>query len=286
MLMNTNPASVAQSESTLFASARIFVAVSVVAAFASISAIASVKSSPPTSADEEITQQILIIEDQEISSRSAQHLEEMAAPRTALSWQRTAFPTVSNPVLLADDQKIDETNNGPAHLRLVSLAMIEDAVSFAEIPDVPEFAPVAASAPKKRGQAQWYCLAEAIYFEARSEAAIAQRAVAEVVMNRVDSRRYPDSVCEVVNQGSHKRHRCQFSYNCDGRPETIHNARAWSRAKDIAKDMVIAELRPLTRGATHYHTTAVRPFWSNSLERTAKYGAHIFYKRGTRLSRR
>lgn len=253
--------------------------------FASISAIASVNSMVVPEADTEITQQILLIEDQEISSRSAQRLEDLLAPRTGLSWQRSAFPMVSNPVLVAELREIERAKRAPEKLTLATLALIEDAVAYEDVP-TPEVAPMAASSPKKRGQAQWHCLAEAIYFEARSESPKAQRAVAEVIMNRVESRRYPNTVCEVINQGASRKHRCQFSYNCDGIPEAIHEQRAWSRAKDIAKDMVTADVRPLTGGATHYHTTAVRPFWSKRLVRTAKYGAHIFYKRGTRLSRR
>ena len=284
--MNEVMPNVNGSEGKGFARTKVAISVLVAGTLASIAAIASVKSSPDLIADEEITQQILMIEEQEVSSRFAQSLHQTITPRTGLSWQRTAFPTVSNPVLMSGDKALENKQSGSAHVRLVALAMIEDAVAFADVEPAPETAPVMATSPKKRGQSQWYCLAEAIYFEARSEAKIAQQAVAEVIMNRVDSRRYPNSVCEVVNQGAHKRHRCQFSYNCDGLPETILNARAWHRAKEIAKEMVTAEIRPLTKGATHYHTTSVRPFWSSSLVRTAKYGAHIFYKRGTRVSRR
>lgn len=251
----------------------------------SLSAIASVNTLIVPQAETEITQQILLIEDQEDSSRSAQRMSDLLAPRTGLSFQRSAFPMVSNPVLVAEMRQIERAKLAPEHLTLATLALIEDAVAYPEIPEV-DAAPMAASSPKKRGQAQWHCLAEAVYFEARSEDLRAQKAVAEVVMNRVDSSRYPDTVCEVVNQGANKRHRCQFSYNCDGIPETINEMRAWKRAQGIAKEMVSADDRPLTHGATHYHTTAVRPFWSKSLVRTAKYGAHIFYKRGTRLSRR
>lgn len=253
--------------------------------FASISAIASVNTIDVPEADEEITKQILLIEDQEGSSRAAHRLEGLLAPRTGLAWQRSAFPVVSNPVLVAEARQIERSQMPPEQLTLATLALIEDVSAFSEVPPV-NVAPKAAESPKKRGQAQWHCLAEAIYFEARSEDARAQRAVAEVVLNRVDSRRYPNTVCEVINQGANKKHRCQFSYNCDGLPEAIHEKRAWKQAKDIATEMVSADHRPLTKGATHYHTTAVRPFWSRTLVRTAKYGAHIFYKRGTRISSR
>ena len=262
--------------------------VSLSGVFAAISAIASVNTTAVMEAEAEIKRQILLIEDQEISSRSAQRLEGLLSPRTGLNWQRTSFAVVSNPVLMAEVGRIDRSQLPPEQLTLANLAVIEDA-AFTDTDDTPNFAPEAAHAPKKRGQAQWHCLAEAVYFEARSETLIAQRAVAEVILNRVDSRRYPNTVCEVVNQGAEKRNRCQFSYNCDGRPEAIHEKSAWVRAKTIAKEMVVSETRPLTNGATHYHTTSVRPFWSRTLQRTAKYGAHIFYKykkQGERISQR
>ena len=253
--------------------------------FGSISAIASVNTIEVPAADAEITQQILLIEDQEATSRTARMAEDLLTPRTGLAFQRSSFAMVSNPVLVAEMRQIERTQTAPEQLTLATLALIEDAVAYENVPAV-DVAPLEALAPKKRGQAQWHCLAEAIYFEARSESKKAQEAVAEVVMNRVDSRRYPNTVCEVINQGASRKHRCQFSYNCDGIPEAIHEQRAWKRAQEIAKDMVSATARPLTKGATHYHTTAVSPYWSKRLVRTAKYGAHIFYKRGTRLSRR
>lgn len=140
--------------------------------------------------------------------------------------------------------------------------------------------------PKPRGQANWQCLAEAIYFEARSEPRNGQRAVAEVILNRVESRRFPNSVCRVVNQGADRRHRCQFSYNCDGVPEYIAEPRAYKRAVDLAKEMLAAKIRPLTKGATHYHASYVRPTWSRQMTRTARFGSHLFYRDGTVLSRR
>lgn len=140
--------------------------------------------------------------------------------------------------------------------------------------------------PKRRGRAQWQCLAEALYFEARSESLEGQRAVAEVILNRVDSRKFPNTVCEVITQGAHRRNACQFSYNCDGRPERITEPRAFERAKKIALDMVGDRERTLTDGATHYHTSAVNPRWARKLTRTAKIGTHIFYSDNTVLSRR
>jgi spore germination cell wall hydrolase CwlJ-like protein len=132
--------------------------------------------------------------------------------------------------------------------------------------------------PAAKGGPQWQCLAEAVYFEARGETLRGQFAVAEVILNRVESARYPDSVCGVVRQGAERRGACQFSYVCDGRPEVITDQASWDRAGKIARLMLDSADRPLTEGATHFHTTAVRPVWSRIYERTARIGAHLFYR--------
>lgn len=132
----------------------------------------------------------------------------------------------------------------------------------------------------------WRCLAEAVYFEARGESTRGQVAVAEVILNRVDSRRYPKTVCGVVKQGTGKRNLCQFTYTCDGKPDYIHNKRAFLKAGKIAKMMLDGRPRVLTGKATHYHTTAVSPRWSKKLTRTALIGDHIFYKLPTEVSAR
>lgn len=130
----------------------------------------------------------------------------------------------------------------------------------------------------------WRCLAEAIYFEARGESTRGQVAVAEVILNRVDSRRYPKTVCGVVKQGTGKRNLCQFTYTCDGIPDRIANKLAFLKAGKIAKMMLDGRPRVLTGNATHYHTTAVSPRWSKRLTKTALIGDHIFYRYPTKLS--
>ena len=135
-----------------------------------------------------------------------------------------------------------------------------------------------AAAPVAEGDAEWACLAEALYFEARGEPLKGQLAVAEVILNRVDSRRYPDSVCAVISQGEERRHACQFSFRCDGQPEDFHEPRAYELVGKVARMMLDGRDRALTHGATHYHTTAVSPFWSKRLTNTAHIGRHLFYK--------
>jgi len=138
--------------------------------------------------------------------------------------------------------------------------------------------------PKVSGGAQWSCLAEALYFEARGETVKGQFAVAEVIMNRVDSAEFPDSVCGVVNQGTGRKYQCQFTYTCDGHKEVVAEPRAYARVGKVAKMMIGGAGRPLTEGATHYHTRAVNPRWARVFPRTATIGVHHFYKMPTRVS--
>lgn len=130
----------------------------------------------------------------------------------------------------------------------------------------------------KDGDGQWRCLANAIYFEARGESLAGQIAVGEVVLNRVDSRWWPDSVCGVVSQGEELRGRCQFSFMCDGRPERIENQTSFDLAGKIAHVLLSGRPRSLTGSATHYHANYIQPKWIRGLTRTARIGAHVFYR--------
>ncbi len=134
------------------------------------------------------------------------------------------------------------------------------------------------------GDAQWHCLAEALYFEARGESVKGQFAVAEVILNRVDSSRYPSSPCRVIHQGTGRYLRCQFTYTCDGRSDRIGEKVVWRQVGKVARLMLDGKERELTQGATHYHTKAVRPRWSRVFPRTATIGAHHFYRQPTRTA--
>ncbi|WGW02269.1 cell wall hydrolase [Tropicibacter oceani] len=133
--------------------------------------------------------------------------------------------------------------------------------------------------PRATGGAEWRCLSEALYFEARGETVKGLFGVAEVILNRVDSGRYPNSVCDVINQGTGRKYACQFTYTCDGRPEEIHEPASWERVGKVASIMLAGAPRNLTSGATFYHTTAVNPRWAKKFQRTAKIGDHLFYSR-------
>jgi spore germination cell wall hydrolase CwlJ-like protein len=134
-----------------------------------------------------------------------------------------------------------------------------------------------------------WCLAEAIYFEARGEPERGQLAVGRVVINRAESGRYPDSICGVVYQNAHKRNRCQFSFACDGKPETITDTASWRAALAGARRLMACEAEcreePGRSGSvwvsTHYHADYVSPSWAKKLRRTGRIGRHIFYAAGT-----
>lgn len=167
-------------------------------------------------------------------------------------------------------------------LNVQRLARLENKPNWGLFPDrKPTFAYTAefmASRPTASGDAQWRCLSEALYFEARGEAVKGQFAVAEVILNRVDSGSFPNSACNVVHQGTGRYLQCQFTYTCDGFADRIGEKSAWRLAGKIARLMLDGETRRLTGGATHYHTRAVNPRWARVFPRTATIGAHHFYQ--------
>jgi spore germination cell wall hydrolase CwlJ-like protein len=132
-----------------------------------------------------------------------------------------------------------------------------------------------AAQPAPEGDEEWQCLTEALYFESRGESLEGQIAVAEVILNRVDSALYPNSVCGVVKQRGGGG--CQFSYVCDGRKK-MRERDAADLSGRIARAMLDAAPRLLTDGATHFHTRSVRPGWSKRFAHTTSIGAHHFYR--------
>lgn len=132
--------------------------------------------------------------------------------------------------------------------------------------------------PAASGGAEWQCLTEALYFEARGESVKGLFAVAEVILNRVDSPAFPNSICGVVNQGTGGRYQCQFTYTCDGHAEVVNEPAAHLRVGKVARIMIDGAARNLTQGATHYHTTAVSPRWARVFEHTTSIGVHRFYR--------
>jgi len=123
-----------------------------------------------------------------------------------------------------------------------------------------------------------HCLAQAVYFEARSEPYEGQVAVAHVIMNRVESARYPDNICGVVFQNEHMRHMCQFSFACDGLSDNPYEMTAWQQAMDIVGAVLAKRYQDITGRSTHYHAEYVQPYWADAMQPTLQVGQHIFYR--------
>jgi spore germination cell wall hydrolase CwlJ-like protein len=123
------------------------------------------------------------------------------------------------------------------------------------------------------------CLAEAVYFESRSEPEDGQAAVAQVILNRMSSGLYPASICGVVYQNRHRYKACQFSFACEGKSLRINDQSSWATATRIADEVLdgrtwLADVG----GSTHYHANYVRPRWAKRLKKMDVIGKHIFYR--------
>jgi len=149
---------------------------------------------------------------------------------------------------------------------------------------------------------QVHCLATNIYHEARGESFSGKIAVANVVLNRVESKKYPNTICDVVYQAVYSewwlethqrlvpvRNKCQFSWFCDGKSDAIHltdsrgrtikaNLQAWEESLAVALDAVRGQLDDTIEGATHYHAHYVNPEWTNAMLLVDTIDNHIFYK--------
>lgn len=121
------------------------------------------------------------------------------------------------------------------------------------------------------------CLTQAVYYEAASERDEGQRAVAQVVLNRVRHPAFPNSVCGVVYQGSERITGCQFSFTCDGSLARTPSVRGWDRAERVARQALSGKVEAAVGNATHYHANYVVPYWAPTLDKAATIGAHIFY---------
>lgn len=129
------------------------------------------------------------------------------------------------------------------------------------------------------------CLTAAVYYEARSEGPDGQRAVAQVVLNRVRDRAFPASICGVVYQGSSRATGCQFSFTCDGSTRRPRDPSSWARAEAIARAALDGDVYAPVGSATFYHADRILPWWAPSLSKVAAIGAHVFYRWRGRMER-
>lgn len=187
-------------------------------------------------------------------------------------------------------------HHAPAHLTLdvppptarTLLRQLALDVPDADLPDTisgntpiemaaaPAFTGIARTATDAARAAE--CLTAAIYYEARSEPIDGQRAVAQVVLNRVRDRAFPKSICGVVYQGSERSTGCQFSFTCDGSMLQPRDPAAWGRAAAVAQAALAGLVYAPVGAATFYHANYVLPWWASSLSRIGAIGSHIFYR--------
>jgi hypothetical protein len=129
-----------------------------------------------------------------------------------------------------------------------------------------------------RSRSDMDCLTQAVYYEARGETESGQRAVAQVILNRVRHPAYPKTICNVVYQGAYHRTGCQFSFTCNGALGRRVENWAWKRAEKIAADALSGHVMASVGTSTHFHTTQVNPSWSGRMDRIATVGSHVFYQ--------
>ena len=133
-----------------------------------------------------------------------------------------------------------------------------------------------------------YCLAQNIYFESQNQAFAGQIAVSHVVINRVKDLQFPDTICGVVYQAKMRinwkgeevpiRHKCQFSWFCDGKSDEPVDSVTWLNSIRVADMVLSGEYPDITEGSLWYHADFVKPYWSNQLEHTVLIDNHLFYK--------
>lgn len=191
---------------------------------------------------------------------------EQKAVRLDISRPPPPLPALKQGFLPIDPAKAELVNAGIA----VSTATLERSRPF--------LLSAASAANIASHQSAVDCLTAAIYYEAASESDTGQRAVAQVVLNRVRHPAFPKSVCGVVYEGAERRTGCQFSFTCDGSLARIPSRNGWEHARVIALAALGGYVEPSVGTATHYHTQWVVPYWAWSLDKITVVGAHIFYR--------
>ena len=180
----------------------------------------------------------------------------------------------------------------PVNPKNNSLGLVVGAIAFLGLGFCSPPAPADDAINAKNFNDQIVCMADNIYWEARNQSTRGMMAVAFVVRNRVNDKRFPHSYCEVVKQGPDRsswkdntvriplRHRCQFSWFCDGLSDKIpmYDKAVYDMSRMIAFKVYNDELEDFTNGATHYHADYVRPEWAVTKTKTMQIDEHIFYR--------
>jgi spore germination cell wall hydrolase CwlJ-like protein len=131
---------------------------------------------------------------------------------------------------------------------------------------------------EKSDNVEFLCLAKNIYHEAKNQSYSGMLGVGQVTINRTKSSYWPDNICDVVYEGAERKNKCQFSWTCDDRVDSVDfSSRAWSKALSAAHS-TIGEHIDVVGEATHFHADYVSPYWATKLTRITKIDNHIFYK--------
>jgi spore germination cell wall hydrolase CwlJ-like protein len=217
-----------------------------------------------------------------------------AAERPDQNFAGSAFYFLDPDMDAPASDKLAHSNVMPTNAAL-DAAMPLDAMPASVTPGTdmlnPQYAKLASTVPGFGGVAKPFylqpgsvdhsralkCLTDAIYYEAANEPDAGQRAVAQVIINRMRHPTYPNTICGVIYQGSERATGCQFSYSCDGSMARTPARPAWLRAQRVALDMLAGSVYAPVGMATHYHATYVYPYWAPSLDFIATIGAHRFY---------
>ncbi|QJQ21116.1 cell wall hydrolase [Pseudomonas sp. SK] len=199
-----------------------------------------------------------------------------------LFWILTGLAMLSGPVDAAAPAKAAIAEDKAARLE-------DKVVNDAPPPKKAEtLTPAEAQAVDPAGQAALddsiTCLARTVYWEAKGADAEDMAAVASVVLNRLGSEGFPDSICGVVKQGVESK-ACQFSWWCDGRPDQVEEPQRYGIAKEIARKALNQQLKDTTGGALYFHDRNVRPDWAKAYRRTAQTRHFLFYKPNQALAR-
>ena len=175
-------------------------------------------------------------------------------------------------------KKLDLDVPSDVAARLYALPVAADGVAVSNVVAAqPLFALSGTQSPDDATRAI-DCMTAAVYYEARSQSDDGQRAVAQVVLNRVRDRAFPNTVCGVVYQGSQRLTGCQFSFACDGSMAAPRDPRSWAHAREIAVAALSGQVYAPVGSATFYHANYVLPWWAGSMDKVAVVGAHIFYR--------
>jgi hypothetical protein len=150
-------------------------------------------------------------------------------------------------------------------------------IPFASGPNPPAY-PFRFRGDEQARERALECLTMAIYYEAGNEPLEGQRAVAQVVLNRVRHPAFPASICAVVFQGASRTTGCQFTFTCDGSLARRPSSHGWQRARAVASEALSGAVFEPVGFATHYHANYVAPYWATTLAKNRVLGAHIFYR--------